>query len=115
MANVINLDAETGANYIGDDSTPSVTFENTGAGPALGVVGSPNANASISGLKLSNGSVASGAVMMLGADSFVSCATIKFTTGGVAGTGAMRVVLTDGTFAWIPLLPDSALTAAAQA
>lgn len=115
MVNLLNLDAETGANAIGDDATPTASYSNTGGGPAFEVVGSTSANASISGLKLSNGSVASGAVMMLGSDSFVSVTTIKATTGGVAGTGVMRVVLTDGTFGWIPIYPDAAVTAATQA
>ena len=51
--------------------------------------------------------------MQLGGVAYVSCSTIKFITGAVAGTGAIRVVRTDGTFGWIPVLPDSAITAAA--
>src|SRR3990167_5186022 len=108
MAQVRNIDAESGANMIGNDTTPTLSFSNT-TGPALEVVGSITANASISGLKLTQ-SIASGAVMMLGGKSFVSVTTIKFTTGGVAGSGAIRVVLTDGTFGWIPVLPDGAIT-----
>lgn len=35
MANLINIHAETGANMIGDDSTPTLTFENSSSGNAL--------------------------------------------------------------------------------
>lgn len=35
MANIINLSAEQGANYIGDDAQPSITITNTSTGPAL--------------------------------------------------------------------------------
>lgn len=112
MAQVRNLDAESGANFIGDDATPTLSFSNT-VGPALEVVAKGTANASISGLKLTS-SVASEAVLQLGGTSFVSAVTIKFITGGVAGSGAIRVALTDGSFGWIPVLPDGAVTAAAR-
>lgn len=112
MANLLNIDAESGANIIGDDATPTLSISNT-VGPALEVVAKGTANASISGLKLTS-SVASEAVMQLGGGAFVSATTIKFTTGAVAGTGAIRVALTDGTFGWIPVLPDGTVTAAAE-
>lgn len=126
MANVINLNAESGANYIADDSSAGITFENTGSGSAIkvtsggggaaiDVVGSSAANASITGIKLANLSVASGAVLMLSDTAFVSMTTIKATTGGVAGTGGIRVVRTDGSLGWIPVYPDGAVTAAAVA
>lgn len=35
MANIINLFAESGANMIGDDSTPTLQFENSSSGNAL--------------------------------------------------------------------------------
>lgn len=37
MANTINLNAEVGANFIGDDAQPSVTFANSSTGPGLSV------------------------------------------------------------------------------
>jgi hypothetical protein len=113
MAQLRNIDAESGANFIGDDVTPTLSFANT-VGPALEVVAATAGNASISGLKLTS-STASAPVMQLGGTSFVSAVTIKFITGGVAGTGAIRIALTDGTFGWIPVLPDAAVTAAAKA
>jgi hypothetical protein len=64
-------------------------------------------------MNLRGASVASGAVMALTGNAFVSCSTINFTTAAVAGLGAIRVVRTDGTFGWIPLMPDAAVTAAA--
>ena len=112
MANTINLDAETGANYIGDDAQPSLQFSNSGGGAALRLQNTPSANASIAVLELGVNSVASAAPVGLVGGAFVSVTTIKFTTGAVAGSGAIRVVRTDGTFGWIPVLPDGTVTAA---
>jgi len=112
MAQVRNIDAESGANMIGDDVSPTLSFSNT-TGPALEVVGSTAANATLSGLKLTQ-SVASGAVLQLGGKSFVSAVSLIFAAGsGWAGMGAIRVVRTDGTFGWIPVLPAAQVTAAA--
>ena len=137
MTNVLNIDAESGANIIGDDAEPTLKITNTSTGPALelddlvvtsGATVTASqltttkltvntsilaANASITGLHLRGASVASGAVMALTGNAFVSCSTINFTTAAVAGLGAIRVVRTDGTFGWIPLMPDAAVTAAA--
>jgi len=114
MANVVNINAESGANMIGDDATPTLSFENT-VGPALEVKAKATAGASISGLRLADQSIASAAVLSLGNTAFVSVTTILFTTGPVAGAGAIRVVRTDGTFGWIPVLPDGSVTAAPRA
>lgn len=111
MANLRNLDAETGANFIGDDAQPAVSFANT-VGPALEVKGSTAANATLSGLKLTQ-STASGAVLNLGGKAFVSAVSLIFAaSANWAGMGAIRVVKTDGTFGWIPVLPDGQVTAA---
>ena len=128
MANLINLNAETGANYIGDDAEPSLTITNSSTGPGLKVddlvatagatvavqlnvaAGIVAANATVSGLNVWGASAASGAVFALKGDSMVSVTTIKFITGGVAGTNAIRIVKSDGTFGWIPVLPDAAIT-----
>lgn len=37
MANIRNIDAETGANYIGDDAQPTLTMANSSTGPGLSV------------------------------------------------------------------------------
>lgn len=154
MSNLLNLNAEIGADIIGDDAQPTLTFRNisTGAGAKVeglacvsnasidyammpkALVGTATVitgtagvvpltvgrtaagNYSTGVLKLAGQSVASGCVIELTGTAFVSCSTIKFITGGVAGTGAFRVKLTDGdTLGWIPILPDAALTAAAWA
>lgn len=130
MANLINLNAEDGANMIGDDAQPTLTLQNTSTAPGLKVdrivatssvtVASLNLNAGIFtaastvvALNLWGASVASGAVFALKGDSMVSVTTIQFTTGGVAGTNAIRIVKSNGTFGWIPVLPDAAVTAGA--
>lgn len=130
MANIVNLKAEIGANFIADDAEPAVHFSNTGSGPGLEIhglvlqstasidavtVGGPilAASATITNFNLQGSSVASGAALALQGDSYVSVASILAITGGVAGTGVIRVVRSDGTFGWIPVYPDSAVTAAA--
>jgi len=113
MANLINLDAEVGANMIGDDSEPTLTLSNSSTGSALRLEKTPSANASIGVLELGVGSVASAAAMGLRSGAFVSASTINTTTAAVAGLGAIRVARSDGTFGWIPVYPDGAVTAAA--
>jgi len=117
MTKLLNMDAETGADIIDDGAEPTLKIVNTN-GIALDVnrfklsSGIVAANATVVGFEFSGPSVASGAVLKFTSDSLVSCTTIKFTTGGVAGTKAIRIVQPDGTFAWIPVLPDAAVTGA---
>lgn len=132
MANILNIDAETGANIIGDDAEPTLSISNTSTGPALqldrvvitsGATVSVNkltvntpilaANATITGVQVRGASVASGAVFAFTSGALVSLTSILATTGGVAGTYGLRIVKPDGTFGWIPVYPDGAVTAAA--
>lgn len=131
MANTINLNAEQGANYIGDDAQPAIRIENSSTGPGISVdklhvtsavtvaqmniaQGVVAANATIVGLNLATTSVASGAVLKLSGQGFVSAVSLIFAAGsGWAGMGAIRVVRSDGTFGWIPVLPNAQVTAAA--
>lgn len=111
MADLLNYTAETGKEILTDDS-PGFAFKSTATeSQALKidqtVVGSPT----VALLGLTVASVASGAAIELLGTSFVSCTTIKFVTGGVAGTGAVRVKYGDN-YGWIPVLPDGAVTAA---
>ena len=69
--------------------------------------------ASTPALDIPVASVASGPAIQLSGTAFVSVTTIKFTTGGAAGTGVIRVRLTDrDAYGWIPVLPDAAVTGA---
>lgn len=136
MANIINLSAETGANYIGDDPQPSVSFANSSTGPGLAIdrasitggatvvtatAGAPAITASKTvisaptvGVIAALTSGASLPIIQLNGSGFASLTTIKFITGGVAGTFAFRVVNGDGTvLGWVPILPDAAVTAIA--
>lgn len=120
MANVVNLNAEVGANFIADDTSAGLVINNTGTGAALSTeklsldsnILAANATVGIA-LTIRGASVASGAVLKFSPDALVSCTTIQFITGGVNGTKALRVAVGDGTFAWIPLLPSAAVTGAA--
>ena len=114
MSNTINLDAETGANFIGDDAQPSLTISNSSTGTALRLEKTPSANSSTGVLELGVGSVASAAAMGLRDGAFISASTINTTTAAVAGLGVIRVARSDGTFGWIPVYPDAAVTAAAE-
>lgn len=60
-------------------------------------------------------STASTPVFQLLGQSFVSCTTIRFTTGAVAGVGGIRVLYPDGTTqGWIPVMPSGSVDAAAR-
>lgn len=144
MANIINLDSESGSNYIGDDAEPAVEFSNSSTGPGLrvkglvltstasidvanigNVVGATAGSAAVtfkktvistatSGVVAIQASGVSVPVFQLEARALVSCSTITFTTGAVAGTFAIRVCNGDGTIlGWIPVLPSGSVTAAA--
>lgn len=122
MANIINIDAETGANFIGDDAEPALTITNssTGAGVRTNRAeispGILAGNATITGLTFQTPSVASGAVMKFESGALVSAVSLIFAAGaGWAGMMAIRVVKSNGTFGWIPVLPDAQVTGAVQA
>jgi hypothetical protein len=112
MADLVNLAAETGRNIIGDDATPVLELQNTGTGAGLRLKATGAANATLRNpLELVGTSIASGAVLgLVNNSAYVSVSTIKFTTGTVAGTGAIRIVLPNGAFGWIPVLPDGTVT-----
>lgn len=137
MGKLLNIDAETDANIIDDGTEPTLKITNS-SGTALEVnklVASSSATisganlaaiakldidtpilaaaATVTAVDIRGASVASGAVMSFTGDSAYSLSTIKATTGGVAGTYGVRVVLPDGTFGWLPIYPDGAVTAAA--
>lgn len=126
MANVVNLDAETGANFIGDDSDTALRISNSSTGRALDATGAAAAavrvavttgaaNATAKApLEIVGTSIASGAVIgLINLSSFVSTTTIKATVAVAANCGALRVVKPDGTFGWIPVYPDAAVTGVA--
>lgn len=131
MANIINLNAETGANYIGDDAEPALAITNSSTGAGLqtdklvatssATIAQVNVNkgilaaaATIVGMNFGTPSVASGAVMAFKGNAYVSAVSLIFAAGaGWAGMGAIRVVRSDGTFGWIPVLPNTQVTAAA--
>lgn len=137
MGKLLNLDAETGADIIDDGTEPTLKITNSSgaalevntlvvsssatiSGANLAAISSLDldtpilaANATITGFDIRGASVASGAVMKFSGTAFVSCSTIDFTTAAIAGLGAIRVIRSDGTFGWIPVMPDAAVTAAA--
>jgi len=114
MSNIVDLYSETSPTLVADDSTPALTLKNTSTGAPLRLdPGAKAANATIGGTQILGQSVASGAVFAFLGDALVSASTIKFTTGAVDGTYALRVVTAKGTFGWIPVLPDTAVTLAA--
>ena len=72
------------------------------------------AAATIARLNVVGASRPSGAILALKGDAFVSAVSLIFAAGaGWAGMGAIRIVKTDGTFGWVPVLPDAQVTAAA--
>jgi len=117
---IINLAAEFGAGIVGNASLTTgqaaVRFSSLSSQGAVlqldrSVLGLTTAPLMIMDL----GSTASVPAIQLVGQSFVSCTSILFITGGVNGTGAIRVLYPDGaTFGWIPVLPSGAVTAAAR-
>ena len=139
MANVSNLNAEIGANYIGDDAQPALTFANSSTGPGLSVddlhvsswatiattsltqpaltLGRTTVGNASTGVLAISASGASVPVLQLQGSAFVSAVSIVFAaSANWAGLGAARVILADGiTYGWIPILPSAVVTAAVQA
>jgi len=132
MPKLINLNAETGANIIDDDAEPTLTITNSGSGAGFQtnkLVASSSATIAVLnvspgilaanatqgiGIQIPTPSVASGAVLKLSGQAYVSAVSLIFAAGaGWAGMGAIRVVRPDGTFGWLPVLPDAQVTAAA--
>ena len=117
MANVLNFDAETGANMIGDDAQPSLKLENSGGGNALNLEASATiaANATVGvPLELTATGTASGAVIKItGAQALVSAATIDIGAAADSTLYGLRVIFPNGELGWIPVLDDAALTGVA--
>lgn len=122
MPAIINLAAEFGAGIISNNSLVTgsgagVRFSSlSSAGVVVQIDRTPVLSTPTTPLiAVDIGSAASVAVVQLVGQSFVSCTTILFTTGAVAGTGALRVLYPDGsTLGWIPILPSGSVTAAAR-
>lgn len=126
MPNLVNINAEAGADIIGDDAEPTLTLVNTSTGNALrarslattGVSADFNRGTVVSSptvavVSLGIGSGVSSPVLELREQAFVSATTILFTTAATAGTGALRVKIGDN-YGWIPILKDAAVTAAVR-
>ena len=125
MSNLINIDAEQGADIIGDDAQPTLTLVNTSTGAALRAATIDNSsstagvlirnalvgNLSIGVLRVQGNSVASGAVLEFTNKGFASITSVVLTT--VANTDyAIRVQVGLET-RWIPLFKDAAIIGAA--
>ena len=131
MSNLLDLYAESQASFIGDDAQPALTITNSSTGAGLQtnrLVASSSAtiaqvnvhpgilaaNATVVGINIATPSRASGAVLNLRGQAFVSAVSIVFAaSANWAGMGAVRVVKSNGEFGWIPVLPDAVVTAAA--
>lgn len=111
MANISNLNAETGANYIGDDAQPSLTIDNSSTGYALQVSRVASANATISPLALRASSLASAPVLEVRTAGYASITSVVLTT--VANTDYAIRVWVNGEPRWIPLFKDAAIIGAA--
>ena len=138
MANVINLNAEIGANYIGDDAQPAIRLENSSTGPGLSVddlhvsslatiqssaltqpaltIGrTTSGNASVGVIAIGASGPSVPVIQLLGR-AFTSAVSIVFAaSANWAGVGGIRVQLSDGiTYGWIPVLPSATFTGAAE-
>lgn len=125
MANIRNLDAEIGANFIGDDAEPTLSITNTSTGPALQLdklVSTSSAtitqatlrggNVSLAPIGVTPSANASAPALVVnaaaGIGGFVSCTSVVLTT--VANTDyAIRVRIGADQYRWIPLFKDAAI------
>lgn len=107
MANVINLDSETGANFIGDDSQASLTLDNSSTGNSLLVSRRVTANATVAPLQLKASANASAPALDITTSGFVSCTSVVLTT--VANTDYAIRVWVAGQPRWIPVFKDAAI------
>jgi hypothetical protein len=111
-----NLDAAVGANLISNttNGTPGITFSSSTTDGVVLSVSRVTIGNMTGGLMAFATSGASIPVFEFQGAALTSCSTIKFTTGAVAGTYAIRVTNADGTaVGWIPVLTDGSVTAAA--
>ena len=129
MANIINLNAEIGANYIGDDAQPALTFTNSSTGPGLSVdklivtstatiTGGSFAQSTVGGgtvtvspLALTPSALASAPAMSVTTGGYASITSIVLTT--VANTDYAIRVWVAGQPRWIPAFKDAALVGTA--
>ena len=113
-ANLPNFEAESGADFIGDDIGPALTIRSSATEGIpvefnRTVVSSPT----VAVARLNTNSTASAPIFELTNQAFVSATTILFTTGATAGVGALRVKYGDN-YGWVPVLPSGSVTGAAR-
>lgn len=106
MANIRNFDSEIGANFIGDDAQPSLTFDNSSTGYSLSLKRTTS-NATVSPLEVVASANASAPAMAFNTAGFVSCTSIILTT--VAHTDYAIRVWINGQPRWIPTFKDAAI------
>ena len=122
MPAIVNLAAEFGAGITGNNSLvtggdPAFRFSSQSAnGLVLTVSRATLGSASAAVMGLDIGSTASGPVLQLVGQSFVSAVSIVFAaSANWAGMGGIRVQLSDGVnYGWIPIIPPASFTAAAR-
>ena len=107
MSNLINLDAETGADILGDDSQPALAIKNTSTGQALSLNGGVG-NQTVAPLRLFGNSMASGAMIeFAGKGAFISITSTVLTT--VANTDYAIPVQVGTETRYIPVYKAAAL------
>lgn len=115
MANTINLTAETGANYIGDDSSPALTLENSSTGSALLVETTNSTNPGVeirAGRGTTIGAVTVAPLRLLASGPSAAVLELKgtaFTSAVTSGSviGAIRVKYGDSYY-WVPVTENIA-------
>lgn len=141
MPNISNLNAEIGANYIGDDAQPAITLYNTSTGPGLRVMGfvaTSTASIDIAYLPTIRSGATEGVPLSLSRDvvSSPTVAVIALNIGSTASAAVIElqaqgfvscttILFTTGAtagvgairvkygdnYGWIPVLPGGSVTA----
>lgn len=125
MPNIRNIDAEIGADMIGDDAQPTLTMRNSSTGPGLSVgrlVGS--SGASLDAVTIGGAGTVTVAPLIIVPSSLASAPALRVLTGGfasitsvvlttVANTDYAIRVWVGGQPRWIPCFTDAAIIGAA--
>lgn len=110
MADIMNLNAESGRNIVGDDATPVLELENSSTGSALKVLADPTVNPVFNVVNRSTGQAATVALIKISASvasapAFEFAGSVVVSTASLSGAtlnAAVRVKFGD-VYGWLPI------------
>jgi len=113
MSDIVNIFAEADRNIVGDDSSPTLTLENTSTGKGLKVIGISTSNPTAE-ILVKSGAAPTISALRLGASeasgsafSFVGSCIISTASGGATLMAAVRVKYGDK-YGWMRIFENIA-------